>query len=118
MLNNFFNCSMLCCQTGAAVIYRGSTPSLEFTTPFNANEVLYVDINFEQQGKPVFSVGGTVEDKKVTVTLTAEQTELFNEGGLPQAVVQLKVTLNDGGIAYSNIVPFWASRVIEVGEGE
>ena len=110
-----FTCSMTC-NNGQPVIYRGSTPTLNYTTPFTADEVTSITASFEQRGEFVFDKTCQVEDKKATVELTSSETEMFNEAGLPLVYTQLVVELAGGAVATSNILSFQCQRVIGGGD--
>ena len=97
---------------------RGTTPTLTFTTPYEANIITGGFISFRQHRRNVLDIpltdpSVTVEDNSIAVTLTQEQTLAFD--ATDQARAQIRATLVSGKAVASNIVSVPIGAIIKDG---
>ena len=97
---------------------RGTTPSLTFTTPYTADLITGGWISFMQHKKiildiPLTDASVSIEDRAITVTLTQDQTLLFDSTDLAKA--QIRATLISGKAVASNIVAIPIGAIIKNG---
>lgn len=98
---------------------RGTTPTLTFTTPYEAKMVSSGFITFTMRGKVLFDIpisddSVVVEDYAVSLTLSQEQTLAFK----PQyrVLVQVRLGLGSGEYVASNIIQIPIENVLRDGE--
>ena len=63
-------------------MYRGTTPTMAFTLPFDASELDKINIAFSQNGNVVFDRGldgCTIKGNEVIIVLTEEETLLLDD---------------------------------------
>ena len=90
---------------------RGTTPAHIFTLPFSTEYVSKIKVAYKQEDSVVLRKNTEdciLKDDKVTVTLTRDETLLFNDRYFVK--VQLEAELREGGTLVS--APF----VLRVGE--
>lgn len=98
---------------------RGTTPTLCFKTPYDADMVESGYITFTMRGDmaldvPLSNESVSVGDNVISLTLTQSQTLSFD----PQAttLVQLRLVLADKSVVASNIVNVPVGKVLKDGE--
>ncbi len=99
-----------------STITRGTTPTLTFTTPYNASMIKDGYITFTLRGDIIMDIqiiddSVEVEDNIIAVHLTQEQTLLFDTSGVN--LVQIKLLLESGDIVASNIVKLPISEALK-----
>ena len=100
-------------------ITRGTTPTITFTTPFNANMIVAGFITFTLRGKIIFDVdindeAVTVEDEAIKLKLTQEQTLMFDEDDANKVQIRLLLTTDDA--VASNEVEIPIGGILREGE--
>lgn len=100
-------------------ITRGTTPTITFTTPFNANMIVTGFITFTLRGKVIFDVdindeAVTIENEAIKLKLTQEQTLMFNEDDVNKVQIRLLLTTNDA--VASNEVEIPIGGILREGE--
>lgn len=98
---------------------RGTTPTLTFTTPYEAALIQSGYLTFKQRGAIVLDVplsdpSVTVEDNAITITLTQEQTLAFTSAAPAQAQIRAMLTSNKA--VASNIVQIPICAILKDGE--
>jgi len=104
---------------------RATTPTHYFTLPSVASEYSDIHITYSQRGTKILEKNKsdlTIDGKKVSFTMTQQETKLFDSG---VAYVQLRVLIDDTALA-SEIMTFKVNPVLcddvlpisEVGNGE
>lgn len=98
---------------------RGTTPTLCFKTPYEADMVQSGYITFTMRGDILLDIsldneGVAIGDNVISLTLTQAQTLLFD----PQAatLVQLRLVLADNNAVASNIVKVPVTKILKDGE--
>ena len=84
---------------------QGTTPTHEFQIPFSANEIRQVMIVYTQGDKEILCKNTedvTLGEKKVSVTLTQEETFLFDHK--QNVRIQVRVLTHVGDALSSNII--------------
>lgn len=106
------------------MVYRGTTPTLSFQIPFDAEELELVWITFSQgQTIPPKEIltktqedeNVEINDKLIRVTLTQYETLLFNKTGQPSVDVQIRIKKTDGTAEASNIIRFPVGIILKEG---
>lgn len=100
---------------------RGTTPTLTFTTPYEASEIGTIYITFSQRGatileKTLGDSGLSVSDYEITVNFTQEESLLFNANPTAPASAQIRIVLTTGDAVASNIVEFYVCPILKDGE--
>lgn len=96
-------------------MYRGTTPTLTFTLPFECSTITLLNIAFSQQGKLVLEKelsDCAVEGNKLTVTLSEEDTLKFE--CLKMVDIQLRCGCGESRLA-SQIISVCAERILKDG---
>lgn len=100
---------------------RGTTPTLTFTTPYNADlwNLQRSWLTFEQRGQNLFSVcfddeSVEVTDNAVSITLTQEQTLTMTTAD--QLSIQIRGIIGNNKAVSSNIVKSPVCRILKEGE--
>ena len=98
---------------------RGTTPTLTFTTPYEANLVESGYLTFQQRGTNVLDVPLsdptiTVADNAISITLTQEQTLSFTTAA--PCAAQIRAVLASGAAVASNIVQIPICAILKDGE--
>ena len=86
---------------------RGTTPTLTFTTPYESDMISSGFITFTMRGKFLFEIeinddSVEISDYAISVTLTQEQTLLFDSRFV--SLVQVRLILSSGEVVASNVV--------------
>lgn len=96
---------------------RGTTPTLTFTTPYNADQVQdgYITIT---QGCLVIEhqlsdASVTVDDKEISLVLSQAETLSLDKGN---AKVQIRAMLTGGKKVASDIIVFKVGEILKDGE--
>lgn len=102
---------------GWLYMYRGSTPTIRFTTPLKANEVATLSVVFTDESGAILSQktqsDATIGDYEISFTLSQTETLGFPDGGTVETQLRIKDT---SGVAYvSNIVKIDTGRVLKTG---
>lgn len=97
---------------------RGTTPTLTFTTPYEASLIDGGFLTFRQGKRTVLDISltdqaVTIEDEAISVTLTQEQTLLFSSEKFAQA--QIRASLSSGKAVASNIVQIPIGAILKNG---
>ena len=100
---------------------RGTTPTLTFTTPYEATEVASGYITFTQRSTIVLDLNipsseVTVSDNEIAVQLTQAQTLQFDQSTNAPAQAQIRLILTDGNVVGSNIVEIPICAILKDGE--
>lgn len=100
---------------------RGTTPTLTFTTPYEAAMVQSGYITFQQRGTiiidtPLSDPSVTVDDNAISITLTQEQTLTFDQNASTPATAQIRAILTSGKAVASNIVCIPICAILKDGE--
>ena len=98
---------------------RGTTPTLTFTTPYEAAIVQSGYLTFKQRGTivldlPLSDSSITVADNAISVTLTQEQTLAMTTAAPCEA--QIRAILTSGAAVASNIVDIPVCAILKEGE--
>lgn len=98
---------------------RGTTPTLTFTTPYEANLVESGYLTFQQRGTNVLDVPLsdptiTVADNAISITLTQEQTLSLTTAA--PCAAQIRAVLASGAAVASNIVQIPICAILKDGE--
>lgn len=97
---------------------RGTTPTLEFKTPFTVDQIDHGFITFSQRGAVVLDLITSdpqvrIRDNKILVTLTQEQTLAMT--AISDAEAQIRLVLSTGKVTSSNIVVVPICRILKEG---
>lgn len=100
---------------------RGTTPTLTFTTPYAAENIVNGYITFNQRGTTVLEKqipgdGVTVNDNSIALELTQEETLLFTANMSMPAQAQIRLLLQGGTATASNIVEIPICAILKDGE--
>ena len=97
-------------------MYRGTTPTFTFRLPFACEQITVLNLCFAQQGQVVLEKelpDCTAEGNRVQVTLTEEETLLFDDKkGMVE--MQLRVGCGNTRLA-SNIMRVSVERILKEG---
>lgn len=98
---------------------RGTTPTLTFTTPYEAAMVQSGYLTFKQRGAivldlPLSDPSITVEDNAISCTLTQENTLAMTTAAPCEA--QIRAILASGSAVASNIVDIPVCAILKDGE--
>lgn len=99
------------------MIFRGTTPKLVFTLPFNTDLIDKIYITFQQKYRKAIEKDITVcnfEDNKVTLTLTQYDTLTF-VSNYP-VNIQIRALLKDGSAVASKLIEKRVKDVLKDGE--
>ena len=95
---------------------RGTTPTLSFELPTDTGELSEVWITISQKGSIVLNKtlsDCTLSGNTLTVTLTQQETLLFENDGT--AEIQLRARLTGGAAVASAIIPVETDRILKDG---
>lgn len=98
---------------------RGTTPTLTFTTPYEAAIIQSGYLTFNQRGTKVLDIplddpSVTIEDEAISIELTQEQTLAFTTAAPAQAQIRAMLTSNKA--VASNIVQVPICAILKDGE--
>lgn len=94
---------------------RGTTPTLEFSIPYTASEIKNGYITFAQHHRPVFEIGMDgmqIQDKKITVTLSQQQTLLLCPD---DTMIQIRLLLDGDQAVASQLMELHVQDVLKDG---
>lgn len=94
---------------------RGTTPTLEFSIPYTASEIKNGYITFAQHHRPVFEIGMDgmqIQDKKITVTLSQQQTLLLCPD---DTMIQIRLLLDGNQAVASQLMELHVQDVLKDG---
>lgn len=94
---------------------RGTTPTLEFSIPYAASDIKNGYVTFAQHHRPVFEVGRDgmeIQDGKITVTLTQQQTLQLVPDDL---MVQIRLLLEGDQAVASQLMELHVQDVLKDG---
>lgn len=97
---------------------RGTTPTLEFTLPFDCSLLTEMYITFAQYGTTVLEksmADCTCSGTLVTLSLSQEDTLNMKQDRMAIAEVQLRVRTKDGSALASNIMQIRVDRILKEG---
>lgn len=97
---------------------RGTTPTLEFTLPFDCSLLTEMYITFAQYGTTVLEksmADCTCSGTLVTLSLSQEDTLKMKQDRMAIAEVQLRVRTKDGSALASNIMQIRVDRILKEG---
>lgn len=98
-------------------MHRGTTPTLNFTIPFDTSAVGSLSIAFAQDEKIIFEktkLDCKLEDDTIKVKLSQYDTLLFNAKQLVR--IQLRVKTTDGNALASEIIKVSVGEILKDGE--
>lgn len=96
---------------------RGTTPTVIFTLPFEAEVFETVWITFSQNSREVFTLYSDeliLNGDTITAKLTQEQTLKLT--GRCKVDIQIRGKTYDGKALASNVMSTWAERILKDGE--
>lgn len=96
-------------------MYRGTTPTLTFTSDMDLNQVDKLEISFAQKEKVVFSKGFNdcnIDKNTISVTLEEEETLLFNN--IDHIEIQLRIGIGESRLV-SDIIVVPVGRILQEG---
>ena len=96
---------------------RGTTPTLEFTLPFELVEIDKLWITFSQNNKEVFTVEKqdlVLGDKTISLKLSQKQTLLLSSNSMVN--IQIRVVDTKGLAMASNIIKTPVQQILKDGE--
>ena len=96
---------------------RGTTPKLEFTIPFDTDQLAEAYITISQKGsividKPLSEI--TCDGNVMSLHLTQEETLKLKADSI--AEIQIRVRTNSGEALASNIIQVSTERILKDGE--
>ena len=97
-------------------MYRGTTPTITFTLPFDGSRITALNLCFTQQGEVVLekALGACkLERNTLQVSLTEQETLLF-DAKKGMADMQLRIGCGDARMA-SNIMQISVERILKDG---
>jgi len=98
-------------------IYRGTTPLIKFTHPFDYQYITKLSVTFTQDGKEIIKIKlgdselYSIENGLVVVELTEEETNKFKHNFPVDA--QLKIKNLDGEIWVSDVEHYTVHRILD-----
>lgn len=98
-------------------IFRGTTPLVRFDFPFEYAKITNLTVTFAQDGVVLFKISmgdpevHTIEDYRITLELTEEETNKFKHTMPVQA--QVKIKTSDGEIWAGDIETIIAHRILD-----
>lgn len=95
---------------------RGTTPKLEFTLPFEVDQISEAFITFVQRDKVVLEKSiseCSVGEKTLQFQLTQEETLKLTAGCVTE--IQIRVLMNSGDALASNIIRINTERILKDG---
>ena len=97
-------------------MYRGTTPTITFTLPFDTSRITALNICFSQQGRIVLEKGlneCTLSENKIQTTLSETDTLSFDS---EKEIVEMQLRVGFEEIrAASNIMFFSVERILKDG---
>ena len=85
-------------------MYRGTTPTMTFTLPFDTGDITALNLCFVQQGEIVLEKGlmdCVLEEKNLLVSLTEQETLLF---GAEKGMVEMQLRVGCGDIRMASAI--------------
>lgn len=99
-------------------MYRGTTPTLTFTLPIEANTITLMNLALSQFGRVLVSKGladSTIDGKTVSFTLTEEETLKLN--GTSNSGVEIQLRIGVGEVRFSSqIFNLPVGRILQEGK--
>ena len=100
-------------------MYRGTTPTLNFTLPFSVDLIEALSVAFAQNNELVFDKsieddGCTLEEKNITIKLTQEDT--LKLSAKKNTEIQIRIRTIDGEALASKIITVCTQRILRDGE--
>lgn len=95
---------------------RGTTPTHEFVVDVDMTSATAIYITYKQRDKVILEKNIddiTVTDTKLMVTLTQEETLMFNINNIVE--IQIRAKMDTGGAIASNIIKTSAQRILKEG---
>ena len=95
---------------------RGTTPKMEFTLPFETDQIAEAYISFYQLDKIILEKTlseCTLSEKMITVQLSQEETLKFTSGCVVE--IQIRVLMTSGDALASNIIRINTERILKDG---
>ena len=95
---------------------RGTTPKLEFTLPFEVDQISEAYITFVQRDKVILEKSISecvVGEKTLQLQLTQEETLKLTAGCVTE--IQIRVLMNSGDALASNIIRINTERILKDG---
>ena len=95
---------------------RGTTPKLEFTLPFEVDQISEAYITFVQRDKVILEKSISecvVGEKTLQLQLTQEETLKLTAGCVTE--IQIRVLMNSGDALASNIIRITTERILKDG---
>ena len=98
---------------------RGTTPTLKFKTPYSSSLIDGGFVTFRQRGKvvidkPLDDSSVTIEDNKISVDLSQEETLSLTT--VDDVDAQIRIILTTGKRAASNVVHIPVFEILKDGE--
>lgn len=105
-------------------MFRGTTPQIDFTLPFDVSNIKTVWITFSQYDEELFTVKTedvtSMSGNKIIVKLTQAQTLKLKPQKLlrndHEVEIQLRILTNAGDALASNIMRTSAEKILKDGE--
>lgn len=97
-------------------MYRGTTPTLLFTMPFNSTGITVLYVTFQQEGKNVLEKAlddVEWEGNEIKIKLTQEDTLKLGEGDV---MIQIRLKFEDDTAMASDIIYTFAQEILKGGE--
>lgn len=98
-------------------MYRGTTPTLKFSLPFDVSFIDVVWVTFSQKNKEIFTIETedcVLEEKTITMELTQNQTLRLQ--GKDEVEIQVRILTHEGEALASNIFKTTVKRILKDGE--
>ncbi len=96
-------------------MYRGTTPTLYFTMPFDSTGISQLYITFNQEGKTVLEKTYddiTYSDKEITLKLTQTDTLQLKSGTIQ---IQIRIKFFDETAIVSDVIYTTAKEILKDG---
>lgn len=96
---------------------RGTTPTLTFTVPFDANEIKKIRVIFSQNGNKVLVFEGdrcVADGRDIKIKMTQQETLVLKQNAPVE--IQVRVLMKDDTAMASKIITTSVNRILEDGE--
>lgn len=97
---------------------RGTTPTLEFTLPFDTSSIAEMYITMSQNDKVVLEKSMAdcrCSRKAITLNLTQEDTLKLEQKPDAQAEIQIRIRTKEGEALASDIIRVYVGRILKEG---
>ncbi len=97
---------------------RGTTPTLEFTLPFDTSSIEEMYITMSQNDKVVLEkamADCSCSGKAITLNLTQEDTLKLEQKPDAQAEIQIRIRTKEGEALASDIIRVYVGRILKEG---